>query len=172
VQHTWLPVQHAWLPVRGLGRSAAGPVCHDVTMEHEAAVEEMTATIHRLVESTNTMWRDGVIDDASAVRDVEPDLRAVQFSPRFEGEVWRASSGKEWIEGTAQAAEALRGQGCRWSLHDLRVVARSELECVAWYRIVHTWADGRRPAQALFLETWRRGDDHRWRLARHSAEKF
>jgi ketosteroid isomerase-like protein len=141
-------------------------------MGHEAAVAEVTATIHGLVEATNTMWSEGVIDGVSRVLDVEPELKAVQFSPRFESQVWRANSGKEWIQGTAQAADALRGQGCRWSLHDLQVRARSDIECVAAYRIVHTWADGRRPAQAIFLETWRRGDDGRWRLARHTAEKI
>jgi hypothetical protein len=140
-------------------------------MDSGTVVAEMTATIHSLVEATNTMWREGLIDHRSAVRDVEPDLQAVQFSPRFDGQVWRATSGDEWLAGTAQAAEALRGQGCRWSLHDLRVLARDDDECVAAYRIVHTWADGRTPAQALFLETWRRGRDGRWRLVRHTAEK-
>jgi hypothetical protein len=140
-------------------------------VDHEAAARELTDVIHRLVEATNEMWRDGRIDDLSPVRDVEPDLRAVQFSPRFEGQVWRADSGQDWLEGTAEAAAALEGLGCQWALHDLVVLARSEAECVAGYRIVHTWADGRSPAQALFLETWRRGDDGTWRLARHTAEK-
>lgn len=149
----------------------SGSMCQDARVDHDAAVAEVTATLDRLVEATNAMWRDGVLDDASIVHDVEPDLQAVQFSPRFEDQVWRATSGQEWVEGTKQAAEALHGQGCRWSLHDVRVLARGEDECAATYRIVHTWADGRTPAQALFLETWRRGPDGRWRLARHTAEK-
>ena len=140
-------------------------------MDHDAAVRELTDAIHRLVEATNDMWRTGRIDERSPVRDVEPDLRAVQFSPRFEGGDWHAESGQDWLDGTAQAAAALAGQGCHWSVHDLVVLPRSETESVAGYRIVHTWADGRAPAQALFLETWRRGDDGTWRLARHTAEK-
>lgn len=125
-------------------------------MDQRRTVEELTTALHRLVEDTNIMWRDGVIAEASAVRD---------------GEVWRAGSGDEWLDGTADAAEALQGQGCRWSLHDLVVLARSDSEATASYRIVHEWGDGRPAAQALFLETWRRGADARWRLARHAAEK-
>jgi hypothetical protein len=140
-------------------------------VEHDATIADCSAAIRDVVEATNRMWRDGRIDEQSRVCDVEDDLTAVQYSPRFEDGVWRASSGAEWLEGTAQAAEALRGQGCRWALHDLRVLARSAHECIAAYRIVHTWADDRPPAQALFLETWRRGADSRWRLARHAAEK-
>lgn len=140
-------------------------------MEQEATVADCSAAIRQLIEATNQMWREGRIGEQSAVRDVEEDLEAVQYSPRFEDGVWRASSGAQWLEGTAQAAEVLQGQGCCWSLHDLRVLARSEDECIAAYRIVHTWAAERPATQALFLETWRRDRDGRWRLARHAAEK-
>jgi ketosteroid isomerase-like protein len=125
-----------------------------------------------MVEDQNVAWRDGAIAEDSALRLVEDDLTAVQYAPHYDGGVWRCDSGSSWVEGTAQAAAALKGQGCTWSLHDVHVLPRGEHEAVATYRIVHTWGDAeRRPAQAFFLETWRRGEDGRWRLARHTAEK-
>jgi hypothetical protein len=145
----------------------------DMSDEAKARVgDELTAALHRLVEDTNAMWRDGTIAADSSVRDVCDDLDAVQHAPHRDPAPWRATSGAAWVEGTEQAAKALHGQGCRWSLRDLVVLPRHEAECVASYRVVHEWGDERRPpAQALFLETWRRSPDGRWRLARHTAEK-
>ena len=131
-------------------------------------VAEVTAAIERLVEATNVAWQTGSIDATSAIRDVANDLLAVQHSPRFG--TWRAGSGAEWVESTAEAAVALRGQNCCWTLHDAVVLARTADEAIASYRIVHHWADARQPAQALFLETWRRVGG-RWLLVRHAAEK-
>lgn len=136
------------------------------------AVAELTTVLRRLIVDTNVMWRDGEIAEDSTVRDVCEDLQAIQHAPHRDPEPWRASSGTEWLEGTAEAARAMHGRGCRWSLHDLVVLPREDGECVTSYRIMHEWGDEERPpAQALFLETWRRGEDGRWRLARHAAEK-
>jgi hypothetical protein len=134
-------------------------------------VADLTLTLHRLVEATNRMWALGRIPDDSPILDVDPALQARQHSPRFEGGLWTADSGEEWLEGTREAAAALAGQGCRWSLHDLHLLARSHDEVVAAYRIVHEWGDTRPSAQAFFLETWRREDSGRWLLVRHTAEK-
>ena len=135
-------------------------------------VEDLKAVLLRLVEDTNRMWRDGGIAEDSVVRAVCPDLQAIQYLPHRDPEPWRATSGAEWLADTEEAARALRGRGCRWSLHDLVVLPRHDSECVTSYRIVHEWGDSERPpAQALFLETWRRGEDGQWRLARHAAEK-
>ena len=135
-------------------------------------IDELTAVLRRHVQDTNQMWATGEIAPDSAIRDVEPALAAVQWSPKFDAGVWRAESGAEWVEGTAEAGRQLAGQGCRWEMADLVVLPRGEGEAAASYRIVHHWGDPTRPpAQALFLETWRRGDDSRWRLARHAAEK-
>lgn len=118
------------------------------------------------------MWAEGDIAEDSAVRLVTPDLVATQYAPHYDDGIWTARSGAEWIEGTAEAARALKGQGCTWSAHDLQVLARGGDEAVATYRIVHRWgAAERQPAQAFFLETWKRGGDGQWRLARHTAEK-
>jgi hypothetical protein len=149
-----------------------GCMSHPADAENALAgvVAEVSAAVHEQVAATNRMWESGVIEPGSALRDVAADLTAVQHSPRFADGVWRAGSGAEWLDGTAEAAAFLAGQGCRWTLHDLRVLARSADEAVAGYRIVHEWADARPAAQALFLETWRR-DGARWVLARHTAEK-
>lgn len=136
------------------------------------AVEALTAVLFRLVEDTNEMWRDGEIAEDSTVRAVCEDLQAVQHAPHRDPEPWQARSRTEWLEDTEQAARALHGRGCTWSLHDLVVLPRHGSECVASYRIVHEWGDSATPAaQALFLETWRQGEDGQWRLARHTAEK-
>lgn len=118
------------------------------------------------------MWAEGSIPQDSSVRLVADDLNAVQYAPHYENGVWTACSGAEWVQSSAEAATALRGKGCTWSVHDLNVLTRKDDEAIASYRIVHSWgvAD-RAPAQAFFLETWRRGDDGAWRLARHTAEK-
>lgn len=132
----------------------------------------LRGVLEKLLSDTNTMWRTGVIAEDSVVRDVEKDLVARQYSPRFNDGVWQAGSGEAWLAGTAEAAAALVGRGCAWSMHDLRLLPRGEDECVASYRIVHAWGDySAPPAQAVFLETWRLGGDGRWRLARHTAEK-
>lgn len=137
-----------------------------------ASTHPLVDVIERLVRDTNRMWDEGALAPDSSVRDVTDDLTAVQYAPHYDDGVWTAGSGAEWVEGTAQAAAAVQGQGCTWSLHDLRVLARAEDEAIASYRVVHRWGDAARPpAQAFFLETWRRGDDGRWRLARHTAEK-
>jgi hypothetical protein len=104
------------------------------------------------------------------VNDVAADVTAVQYAPHYPDGVWRADSGAELLAATAQAAAAVAGQGCHWILEDLQVLARSADEAMAMYRIVHRWGDGRPPAQAFFLETWRR-EGGRWVLARHTAEK-
>jgi hypothetical protein len=128
--------------------------------------------IERLLQDTNRMWATGTIAEDSSVRLVADDLAAVQYAPHYENGVWSAGSGSEWVDSTAEAAAALRGQGCTWSVEDLHVLARTDDEAVACYRVVHEWGDAdRAPAQAFFLETWRRGDDGRWQLARHTAEK-
>lgn len=141
-------------------------------MESTSVVHEVTTAIEAVVRDHNRMWADGVISDDSALRHVEEGLTAVQYAPHYENGVWRASSGSEWLDGSGQAAGASRGQGWSWTLHDLSVLPRGEHEAIASYRIVHTWGEtDRPPAQAIFLETWRRGSDGRWRLARHTAEK-
>ncbi len=133
---------------------------------------EISDLLDRLVEDTNTMWATGEIGTGSTIRDVDPALQATQWSPRFEGGVWRARSGAEWVEGTAEAGRQLAGQGCRWEIADLVVLPREAREAVASFRVVHHWGEsGRPPAQALFLETWRRDEDGRWLLLRHTAEK-
>ena len=135
-------------------------------------VERLTTVLLRLIEDTNKMWRDGELAEDSMVRAVCQDLQAVQYAPHRDPEPWQAKSGMEWLAGTEQAARALRGRGCRWSLHDLVVLPRNGSECVASYRIVHEWGDNETPsAQALFLETWHEDQDGQWRLARHTAEK-
>ena len=135
-------------------------------------IAEVSAVLRRHVEDTNRMWATGEIASDSAIRDVEPGLSAVQWSPKYETGVWRVESGSEWIDDTADAGRQLAGQGCRWELTDLVVLPRGDHEAAASYRVVHHWGDpARPPAQALFLETWRRGEDGRWRLARHAAEK-
>ena len=111
----------------------------------DTAVHDLAATIKALVRDTNRMWTEGDISADSTIRQV--DLRL-------------------------EAARALAGQGCSWSLHDLVVLPRSEREAVASYRIVHDWSDGRKPASALLLETWRRSTQGRWNLVRHTAEKI
>lgn len=147
---------------------------HTVTEQTvtEQTVTELTRAIEAMVEDHNAAWRDGTIAEGSALRLVEGDLTAVQYAPHYEGGEWRCDSGTAWVESTAQAVAAVAGQGCTWSLHDVHVLPRGDREAIASYRIVHTWgASSRRPAQAFFLETWRRGEDGRWRLARHTAEK-
>jgi hypothetical protein len=144
-----------------------------IAMDSESVVSALTRVIEDVVRDHNRMWSEGVISEDSRLRHVEEALSAVQYAPHYEDGVWRARSGSEWLEGTSQAAAASRGQGWAWSVHDLNVLPRSEQEAVAAYRIVHTWGQAdRRPAQAFFLETWRRGADGRWRLARHTAEKI
>lgn len=141
-------------------------------MDNASTVSEVTRVIGTLVEDTNRMWAEGAISPDSTVRDVEVGLTAVQYAPHYDDGVWRATSGLEWVEGTSQAAAASLGRGWAWSLHDLSVLPRGVDEAVASYRIVHHWGESDLPpAQAFFLETWRRGDDGRWRLARHTAEK-
>jgi hypothetical protein len=141
-------------------------------MDTTATAREVRAAIEGLVEDTNAMWASGEVAERSSVRHVVDDLVAVQYAPHYEGGVWQAGSGREWVAGTAEAAASLRGQGCTWTVHDVNVLPRSEDECIASYRVVHAWGDAeRRPAQAFFLETWRRGVDGTWRLARHTAEK-
>jgi hypothetical protein len=141
-------------------------------MDVTSTTREVRAAVENLVADTNKMWTTGEIAEGSSVRHVVEDLVAVQYAPHYDGGVWRAGSGREWVDGTAEAAAALHGQGCTWTVHDVHVLPRSEDECIASYRIVHAWGDAeRRPAQAFFLETWRRGDDGTWRLARHTAEK-
>lgn len=131
----------------------------------------LASTIRRLVDDTNLMWQQGRLPRSSVIHQVHPELTAVQYSPRFEDGPWRAESALEWLDGTAQAAEALADKGCRWSLHDLVVLPRDTNEAVASYRIVHERSDEREPAQALFLETWRRSERGDWELLRHTAEK-
>lgn len=133
---------------------------------------EVVATIEAHVRATNEAWESGRLPEDSVLRDVADDLVAVQHSPRFDGGVWRAGSGADWLTGTAEAAEALAGQGCRWALHDLVVRVRNRDEALAAYRIVHSWGDGRPSAEALFLEAWARGPHGRWTLVRHTAEKL
>lgn len=141
-------------------------------MDNTATVRAVRAAIHNLVEDTNTMWATGEIAEDSSVRHVVEDLVAVQYAPHYEGGAWRAGSGRAWVEGTAEAAAALRGQGCTWTVHDLQVLARNAHEAIASYRVVHHWGEAdRRPAEAFFLETWRRDDGGTWRLARHTVEK-
>ena len=141
-------------------------------MDNTATVRAVRAAIENLVEDTNTMWATGEIAEDSSVRHVVEDLVAVQYAPHYEGGTWRAGSGGAWVEGTAEAAAALRGQGCTWTVHDLQVLARNAHEAIASYRVVHHWGEAdRRPAEAFFLETWRRDDGGTWRLARHTAEK-
>jgi hypothetical protein len=133
---------------------------------------ELTAVLTTLVDEHNTMWDLGEIPVDSRIRDVDPGLVAAQYSPKFDGGVWRAGSGEEWLDGTGEAAAFLGGQGVRWELADLTILERSADEAVASYRVVHHWGDpGRPPAQAMFLETWRRSEDGRWLLVRHHAEK-
>jgi hypothetical protein len=141
-------------------------------MKHITVSHPLVDVIERLVRDTNRMWSEGLIAQDSSVRLVEDELTAVQYAPHYDDGVWTAGSGEEWIESTAEAADALRGQGCTWSVHDLTVLSRSSDEAIASYRVVHHWGESdRTPAQALFLETWKRGDDGTWRLARHTAEK-
>jgi hypothetical protein len=135
-----------------------------------SVTEEIAELLARLLHEHNVMWALGEIPAESRLRDVDPSLVAAQYSPRFEGGVWRAASGEEWMAGTAEAARLLGGQGCHWELTDLTVLERDPDEAVASYRIVHHWGDDRPPALALFLETWRRTDG-RWLLLRHHAEK-
>jgi hypothetical protein len=137
----------------------------------DTAVQDLAATIKALVRDTNRMWAEGDIAADSTIRQVDPGLEAVQYSPRFADGPWRARSAQEWLDGTLEAARALAGQSCSWSLHDLVILPRSEREAVASYRIVHEWSDGRKPASALFLETWSRSAQGRWNLLRHTAEK-
>jgi hypothetical protein len=142
-------------------------------MDNASVVQEVTRVIAGVVRDHNRMWADGFISEDSALLYVEEGLTAVQYAPHFENGVWRAGSADDWLHGTTQAAEASRGQGWAWSMHDLQVLPRSDQEAVASYRIVHIWGDtDRPPAQAMFLETWRRGGDGCWRLARHTAEKL
>lgn len=141
-------------------------------MDDTATRHPLVEVIERLVRDTNRAWAEGSIAQDSSVRLVADDLTAVQYAPHYGDGVWTAGSGREWVESTGEAAAALRGQGCTWSMHDLHVLVRSDEEAIASYRIVHHWGDGERPpAQAFFLETWRRGGDGGWRLARHTAEK-
>jgi hypothetical protein len=141
-------------------------------MDSALIVKEVTRAVESAVEGHNRAWAEGVIAENSALHLVEEALFAVQYAPHYENGVWQVTSGAAWVEGTAEAAAALRGQGCTWTLHDLHLLPRGEDECIASYRIVHTWGDpGRRPAQAFFLETWHRDGEGRWRLARHTAEK-
>lgn len=143
------------------------------TVSNVTTVSEVTRVIETLFDDTNRMWADGAIAEDSAVRHVEDGLTAVQYAPHYDGGKWGCTSGHDWVEGTAAAAASGRGQGWAWTLHDLNVLPRSEDEAIASYRVVHTWgASERPPAQAFFLETWRRGSDGRWRLARHTAEKL
>jgi ketosteroid isomerase-like protein len=141
-------------------------------MDSAATPHPVVDVISRLVRDTNQMWAEGVVDQRSAVRLVEPDLVATQYATHFTDGVWTAGSGAEWLDGTEEAARALKGRGCVWSAQDLHVLPRGDDEAIASYRIVHHWGDGdREPSQAFFLETWRRGDDGQWRLSRHTAEK-
>lgn len=141
-------------------------------MDKASVAQELARVIEDTVRDTNRMWAEGRIAPGSSLRQVEEGLRAVQYAPHYEDGEWRASSGEEWLEGTSQAAAASRGQGWSWTVHDLHVLPRSDEEAVASYRVVHTWGQSeRRPAEAFFLETWRRGADGCWRLARHTAEK-
>ena len=133
---------------------------------------ELTAVLTALMDSHNVMWDLGEIPANSRIRDIHPDLAAAQYSPKFDGGVWRADSGNEWLESTQEAATLLGKQGCRWELADLTIIERSTDEAVASYRIIHHWGDADSPpAQAMFLETWRRSEDGRWLLVRHHAEK-
>ena len=142
-------------------------------MEKTIEDHPLVEVIGNVVRDHNRMWASGTIAEDSVLRDVEEDLVASQYAPHFEGGVWRATSGEEWLAGTAEAGAFGCGQGWSWSHQDLTVLPRSDDECVATYRIVHSWGDAdRKPAQAIFLETWRRGDDGCWRLARHTAEKL
>lgn len=142
-------------------------------------MDDSTVTTHPLVDvikgvvrDHNRMWSEGALAPDSSIRHVTDDLTAVQYAPHYDDGVWTARSGAEWVDGSAQAAAAMRGQGCTWSLHDLGVLARGEDEAIASYRVVHHWgAPDRPPAQAFFLETWRRDAAGCWRLARHTAEK-
>lgn len=132
----------------------------------------LVAVIEQLVADTNVMWSTGTVAADSTIADVEPDLVAVQYAPHYDGGVWRASSAADWVDGTAAAGAALAGEGCRWEMTGLQVLERTGDEALASYRITHHWGSpDRRPAEAFFLETWRRGEDGRWRLARHTAEK-
>ena len=141
-------------------------------MEPAAPAHPLVDVIARLVLDTNRMWAEGDIAEGSTVRLVIPDLVATQYAPHYANGVWTARSGTEWLESTAEAARALKGRGCTWSAHDLHVLPRGDDEAIASYRIVHHWGEAdREPAQAFFLETWRRGADGQWRLARHTAEK-
>ena len=144
----------------------------DAATSAPAVAAEVVATIEAHVRATNELWASGRLAGDSVLRDVAEDLVAVQYSPRFEGGAWRATSGADWLAGTTEAAEALAGQGCRWAVHDLVVRVRNRDEALAAYRIVHSWGDGRPSAEALFLEAWARGPHGRWTLVRHTAEKL
>ena len=132
---------------------------------------ELTAVLTTLMDEHNVMWDLGDIPADSRIRDIHPDLRAAQYSPKFDGGVWRADSAVEWLEGTCEAAGFLGKLGCRWEMADLTILVRSADEAVASYRIIHYWGEADRPpARAMFLETWRRSEDGRWLLVRHTAE--
>jgi hypothetical protein len=142
------------------------------TQPNTAVRHPLAAVIERMVADHNRGWASGVLAEDSVVRDVAEGLEAVQFAPHYDDGRWTASSGREWVEGTAEAFAALAGQGVTWELHGLEVLPRGGDEAIAAYRIVHRWGTAERaPAQAFFLETWRRGADDRWRLVRHTAEK-
>lgn len=133
---------------------------------------ELTTVLETLIDEHNVMWGLGEIPPDSRIRDVHPELVAAQYSPKFDGGVWRADSGAEWLAGTQEAAALLGKQGCRWELADLTIIQRTPDEAVASYRVLHHWGDSNRlPAQAMFLETWGRAEDGRWLLVRHYAEK-
>ena len=132
---------------------------------------ELTAVLSRLMDEHNVMWDLGDIPAGSRIRDIHPDLVAVQYSPKFDGGVSRADSGEESLTGIHEAAGILGKQGCRWELADPTIIERSADEAVASYRIIHHWGDADRPpAQAMFLETWRRSEDGRRLLVRHHEE--
>ena len=132
---------------------------------------ELTTVLMGLMDEHNVMWDLRDIPTDSRIRDIHPDLKAAQYSPKFDGGVWRADSAKDWLEGTREAAGFLAKQGCRWELADLTILVRTADEAVASYRIIRHWGEADRPpAQAMFLDTWRRSEDGRWLLVRHTAE--
>ena len=46
---------------------------------------ELTAVLSRLMDEHNVMWDLGDIPAGSRIRDIHPDLVAVQYSPKFDG---------------------------------------------------------------------------------------
>ena len=129
------------------------------------AVERLTEVLLRLIEDTNTMWRDGELAEDSMVRAVCEDLQAVQYAPHRDPEPWQAKSGMEWLAGTEQAARALHGRGCRWSLHDLVVLPRNGSESS------RQWVAGPNTNPRIGRAALRRRPAEQWRACPSGPER-